>query len=260
MLLIGGKLHPIPGVTGLAPASHGGPSWARLDPGDYRTRRARWVRQVVLHTTKGIWPQHVIPGRGPDGRDRRVAEYWHRDPEHSAAHLVVDSDGSVACLADLATTAAYHATLANDVSVGIEIYQEADGGIYEAALIAAVATVATICDVMLIPEQYVADPYRNAPVQRIVDDPMFAGVIGHRHNTHRRGRGDPGDEIFARLGAAGFEPVLADQRQDVERTRRRQAYLAAAGAAISVDGVAGPRTIQAARAQGYRRWPDVPLA
>lgn len=260
MLLIGGQLVPIPGVTSVAPASHGGPSWARLDPGDYRARRARWVRQIVMHTTKGIWPQRVIPGRGPDGRDRRVAEYWHRDPEHSAAHIVIDSDGSVACLADLATTAAYHATISNEWSVGIEIYQEADGGIYEAALTSAVATVLAICDAMMIPDQFVGDVYRNEPLQRIIDDPNYAGILGHRHNTSRRGRGDPGDEIFRRLELAGCEPQLVEQRQDLERTRRRQAHLVALGAEISVDGVAGPRSIQAARDHGYARWSLVPLA
>lgn len=259
MLLIAGKLIPIPGVASVAPASHGGPAWARLDTGDYRARRARWVRQIVIHTTKGIWPQSVRPGAGPDGRDRRVADFWHRDPEHSAAHIVVDSDGSVACLADLMTTAAYHATVANDVSVGIEMYQELDGSIYEAVLTSTVATVLALCDAMSIADQYAADPYRNAPIQRLINDDQFCGIYGHRANTSRRGRGDPGDEIWRRLEAAGVEPVQVGQHQDVEVARQRQAYLASNGAALSVDGVVGPRSIQAAREQGFCRWSLVPL-
>src|SRR5690606_41324392 len=62
----------------------------------------------------GLWPQHVIPGAGKGGRDRVVADFWRNDPTHSAAHLVVDTDGSVACLADLARDAAYHATVGGD--------------------------------------------------------------------------------------------------------------------------------------------------
>jgi hypothetical protein len=259
VLLIGGKLVPIRGVTSVVPWSHGGPAWACLDPGDYRARRTRWVRQIVVHTTKGIWPQTIRRGAGPDGRDRRVADYWHRDPEHSAAHIVVDSDGSVACLTDLATTAAYHATTANDVSVGIEMHQEVDGSIYESVLNSTVATVLAICDAMLIADQFAADPYRAAPIQRLIDDDQFCGIYGHRNNTSRRGRGDPGDEIWHRLELAGVEPVQVGQHQDVVRSRQRQAHLVSLGAAISVDGVVGPRSIQAARSQGFARWSDVPL-
>lgn len=172
---------------------------------------------------------------------------------------MIDSDGSVACLADLATTAAYHATTANDVSVGIEMYQELDGSIYEAVLASTVATVLALCDAMLIADQFAADPYKNAPIQRLIDDDRFCGIYGHRNNTSRRGRGDPGDEIWRRLQLAGVEPVQVAQHQDVERARQRQAYLAAHGAELSVDGVVGPRSIQAARAMGFSRWSLVPL-
>src|SRR5690349_3338406 len=76
--------------------------WAKLHPGDYRERRTPWVRQIIIHTTKGMWPQKVLPGAGTAGAGRIVADFWRGDPEHSAAHLVVDRNGEVACLADVA--------------------------------------------------------------------------------------------------------------------------------------------------------------
>ena len=50
-LLIGGTLHEVPGVECLSPGA-GSPSWLRLAPGDYKQRATKWVRGVVLHTTK----------------------------------------------------------------------------------------------------------------------------------------------------------------------------------------------------------------
>jgi len=128
-LLLAGQLVQVPGVTVLAPASHGGPPRCRLQSGDYRAR-ARPPVQLLLHATKGTWPQHVKPGAGPPGRELAVADYWAQDPVHSAAHIVIGSDGTVACLGDLVRDEAFHATVSNPYSVGIELYQEADGGIW----------------------------------------------------------------------------------------------------------------------------------
>lgn len=257
-LLIAGKLYDVPGVNVLAPAIAGGPSWCALSPKDYRMRHGR-PHQVVLHTTKGDDPQHVIAGAGPGGKARATADFWRNDPSSSAAHIVVDNDGTVACLADLAYVCAYHATVSNEFSVGIEMYQEAGGGIYEAVFTAAVRVVPVICSALGFPLQYVADAYTGHPLQRFLDGaPDFYGVLGHRHNTEQRGRGDPGDEIFTRLLAAGAEPVLTAQRQDLDRGVARQRWLNARGAALAVDGQAGPASIAAARAQGFERWADVP--
>lgn len=258
-LLINGRLVDVPGVQVISPASHGGPAWARLDPGDYRIRRTPWVRAAGLHTTKGKWQQHVKPGAGPGGRDKVVADFWRGDPNHSAAPLVVDNDGSVVCLADLATTTAYHATVSNEWCVGIEIYQEIDGGIYDAALDSTVKVLGVMCDVLAIPRHFV-DEYDGGPCQRLLDGgPGVCGVYGHRHNTDRRGRGDPGDEIFERLRDAGWSPVRLSVGEDLDLGRRYQQALADRGFMRNdeVDGVLGPRSARAMRAAGFARWTDV---
>lgn len=264
-LLIDGKLHPVTDLTIIPPASHGGPAWAALDPGDYRARPTTWVRQIILHTTKGIWPQHVLPGSGPGGADKVVAEFWRRDPEHSAAQLVVDTDGSVVCLGDLRRAMAFHATSSNPYSVGIEMYQVAGGGIYEATLNATVTLVRALCRMLGIPEQMPRGPYRNAPLRRMTDGGAdCVGTFGHRDNTNRRGRGDPGDEIFGRLAAEGFEGHDYDGDEDLELGRTRQIWLNAADASaghtyrpLTVDGICGPASLLAMQRHGFARWRDV---
>ena len=267
-LLIDGRLVSVPGVTVVPPTVAGGPLWAQLDPGDYRLRRTPWVRQIVLHTTKGAARQHVIPGHGPGARARAVADFWRGDPAHSGAHIVIDNDGSVVCLVDLARCCAYHATVSNEWSVGIEIYQEADGGIYEAALTAAVPTVLAICEALGIPSQYVTDRYNGHPLQRLLDGgPNVVGIYGHRANTENRGWGDPGDEIFARLDAAGCEPITINDHLDLELGKQRQAALNAIDAwrgntyrPLVVDGLVGPASLAAMRRLGFARWRDVGMA
>jgi hypothetical protein len=266
-LLVQGKLVPVAGLHVIPPASHGGPAWATLDPGDYRARTTPWIRQVILHTTKGLWPQSVLPGAGPGGRTRWVAEFWRGDAAHSAAQLVVDTDGTVACLCDLVRAASYHAQGSNPWSVGIEMYQEASGGIYDATLFATSLLVQALCDVLSIPPQIPRGPYRGAPLARMetlrgaerrqLGGPDVVGVLGHRDNTRTRGRGDPGDEIWTRLAARGFEPVDYAAGEDLAIGRQRQAALIARGERLVADGLVGPASLAAARRQGFARWRDV---
>lgn len=281
-LLINGALHPISGLTIVPPAAHGGPAWATLGPGDYRARQTTWVRQIILHTTKGIWPQSVRAGSGPGGGGKIVGDFWRDDPAHSAAQLVVDTDGSVVCLCDLARVAAYHAEGSNGWSIGIEMYQLGDGGIYEATLIATTLLVMALTwsggprALFPIPAQ-MPSGYHNRPIRRMeavlggvrrnLGGPDCVGVFGHRHNTGGRGRGDPGDEIFARLGAVGFESHDYDQSEDRELGMQRQLVLNAADARmglrfrpLAADGVCGPASLAAMRRHGYRRWRDVGAA
>jgi hypothetical protein len=251
-LLIAGLLHEVPGVECLSPGA-GSPPWLRLSPGDYQQRKTKWVRGVVLHSTKGIAPQKILPGKGPNGKDKVVADFWRRDAGHSAAHIVVDTDGSVACLADLATVAAYHATTANDWTVGIEMYQEADGGIWEATLASTVAVCRVICESMGIPYQMHHAAYRNAPVERLVPGGRdCVGIYGHRDQTDRRGLGDPGGAIYARLRADGCEGFDFQKREDLDKWIGRQIKLRAMGETVDVDGIAGPGTMAAMRRRGFK--------
>lgn len=268
-LLIAGRSVLVPGLTIIPPAP-AGPHWCSLDPGDYRMRHTGWVRQVVLHTTKGDWPQPILPGAGVPGRARAVADFWRGDPTHSAAHLVIDLDGSVACLCDLAYVAAYHAEMSNDWSVGIELYQVAGGGIYQATLDAAARLVPAICDALGIPFQIHHAIYANEPLVRMetvvngrrhqVGGPDVVGVIGHRDNTSNRGRGDPGDAVYDALIAAGAEPLDYTTGEDLRVGAARQTYLVQHGARIQIDGKVGPASLAAARRLGYLRWRDVPAA
>jgi hypothetical protein len=273
-LLIRGALVPVPVLTIIPPASHGGPDWARLDRGDGTAARSTWIRQVLIHTTGGQWPQPILPGAGPGGECARYADIWQSDPAHSAAHLVVASDGTVACLADLVAVTAYHAEASNPWSIGIEMAQGRGGELYQDQLDATARLVAAICREVGIPEQMPRGPYRGAPLRRmeIVADgarrqlggPDVVGVLGHRDNTSARGRGDPGDAIWTALAALGFEGVDYAGGEDLELGRARQRWLNAEAnrrgetwSPLVVDGLVGPESIERARQMGIVRWRDV---
>jgi hypothetical protein len=256
-LLVGGVVHPIDGVEVLNPLTT---SWAKLGPEDYKMRRTSWVRQFIWHTTKGIWPQHVIPGAGPGGKDKILADFFRGDPEHSASQLGIDDDGSIVCLCDLATIAAHHATVSNDHSVGIEIYQRGDGGIYAVQLATVRKLGRALSSVFDVPYQVHTRPYGNAPLARMVVNGGLdcVGHFGHRDNTHRRGRGDPGDYVSAELRADDAESFDFLMREDINTWKRRQAWLNAQGAKLKVDGIAGPSTMRALRSLGLREGRQIP--
>jgi hypothetical protein len=253
-LLVAGILYPVRGVAMIGPHEA---KWSHLSPGDGRPRKGR-PHQVILHTTKGIYPQVIHPGSGPAGRAQRTAEFWQGDPVYSGAHIVVGSDGVSACLADVVKTCAYHATVSNDRSIGIEIYQEAGGVIYQAAIDAAVLICNALADLCSIPRQYPGRLYDGRPLDRMLDGGRDCyGFFGHRDNTDRRGRGDPGDEIFAELEADGFEGLDIAGRQDLAIWQRRQDLLNAMGDRLDADGLPGPATMRALRARGFKDGRDL---
>lgn len=277
-LLRDGLLVPIPGLTIIAPASHGGPEWAQLGPEDHRMRPTTWVRQVVVHSTGGHWPQPVRPGGGRPGHARQIAEMWlGRDGGggervFSAAHIVVDFDGAVACLCDLGRVMAYHAEASNPWSIGIEMSTYPDGSIQEATLDATAGLVAALTwsgsgGLFPILAQMPRGPYRNHPTPRMetgggatrhqLGGQALVGVVGHRDQTSERGRGDPGDAIWSRLAALGFEGVDYDGGEDLLLGKQRQSALNARGERLAVDGVVGPASIAAMQRHGFARWRDV---
>lgn len=247
-LLIAGVIIP---VEGLAIANPTDTTWCRLDPADYRQRKTTWIRQIIVHGTRGGWPQAIRPGAGAGGRDKVVAEFWRGDPEHSAAQLVVDTDGTVACLCDLAHVAAYHATVSNDWSIGIEMAQVGESEVYEATLAATVRLVRALCYHFAIPFQ-MPTAYQGKPLERMLTGGKdCVGVFGHRDNTTRRGRGDPGDAIMAALEQATAERMDFDRDQDIMMWKLRQAKLNAMGETLTVDGICGPGTMAAMRRHGF---------
>jgi hypothetical protein len=178
-------------------------------------------------------------------------------PERKSHLLSTQEKKITACLCDVATVAAFHATVANERSVGVEIYQESGGGIHAAALDAAVRVVLALCEALDIPPIVLGAGYNGRPLPELLDGgTVYRGIYGHRSNTTRRGRGDPGDEIFTRLIVAGAEamPISRYHANNLERQQR----LVSRGAKLALDGIPGPASLAAAKAAGYARWRDVP--
>lgn len=271
-LIIAGRQVPVGGIAILNANDR---PWCRLHPDDYTMRRTTWARAVVLHSTGGNWPQAVRPGAGVRGHAQQIAEMWSGcdrgggERIHSGAHLVVDYDGTVACLADLQYHAAYHATTVNDHTIGIEMCTMLDGSIYQATLDATVQlTVGEggLCELMDIPQQVHIAPYRGDPVPRLAAGGQTAvGIYGHRDQSNQRGRGDPGDRIYELLVEAGAEPLNYGLAEDLSIGKARQLALNALASRrgetwspLTVDGLIGPASLARARQLGFTRWRDVP--
>jgi hypothetical protein len=227
----------------------------RRAPEDGQRRRTSWVRSIICHTTRGIpgggndTPQTIRPGAGRNlGRMFAVAKFWRRDRRRrSGAHLVIDTDGSVGCLADLATEELFHAGSrgVNTCSIGIESYQFADGSIYERTLDACVALCDALCEYFGIQRQ-LHWPYRG-PIARLGrGGGDCVGVFGHRDVTRRRGPGDPGDHLFEKLRAAGYEAFDFEASEDLRAWEKRQRMLG-----VEADGIPGPQTRRALEQAGY---------
>ncbi len=222
---------------------------------DFRDRqRENWIRQLVLHTTKGIpggsdqRPQDIRPGFGPAvNAGELCSRWWSKDPQPAGAHLVVDHDGRIYCCVDLHREAAQHASHANQTSIGIEMYQGRGAELYEGQL----GVTVKLCDFLTrrfgiqrqVPHRYLG------PVRRLLEDVKdVVGILGHRELSRQRGRGDPGSAIIDRLGLAGYEPLDFELSQDRDVWRRRQREKAIEPA----DGIPGPATVARLRAKGYR--------
>jgi hypothetical protein len=246
-LLINGERYPVDGVNVVSPNDT---PWSHLSPGDGKPR-TRWPTQVILHKTKADDPEHVVPGAGPYGRAERVAKFWQDDPAHSGAHLVVGGDYT-ACLADLVRFEAWHANQANERSIGIEHCEEAGGIVHELVLAAGMRVCLKIAEVCGIQLQ-VPRGYSGKPLRRFADGgSTLVGFFGHRDVSDRRGRWDPGERIFGMLINAGAETFDFDAGEDLVVWKARQVELNRRGHNLVVDGVPGPATTAALRAEGYR--------
>ncbi len=221
-----------------------------LDLGDNRGAGAD-VTSLILHTTKGSVCQAVKPGFSPPVEDGlRCARFWSGADRQSGAHLVVDRDGDIACLADLGRVAAHHCgnSLMNRGSVGIENYQEGERdkfALYMGGLQVQVWLLDVLTYYFGIQRQF-HRPYRRRPVKRLdAGGKDCIGVFGHREVSDRRSQGDPGDEIFSLLAAAGYEGYDFDKGEDLEVWRARQKTLG-----VPQTGVPDVATVRALRLSG----------
>lgn len=247
-LLIAGELVAVPDVAVIGPHMA---AWSWLSPGDCRPR-TRVPTQIILHKTLADDPERVLTGAGPAGGAERTAEFWQQDPAHSGAHLVTGDDGTVACLADLVFTEAYHATVSNPYSIGFETRELVGGGVYQAALEATIRVTLAIVEHLGIQLQC-PRTYKGKPITRMLNGGAdCVGVFGHRDNTTSRGEWDPGNVLFTRLVQAGAELYDFDAGEDLAEWRQRQAWLASRGHALAIDGIPGPATTAALKLEGFR--------
>lgn len=257
-LIIDGARVPVPGrvVTNYLDD----PRITLALPEDGRAKRTARVQLVVLHTTKGIpggkdrRPQVIHPGVGPNlEAEVKVTRFWSTSDLQSGAHVVMDQDGSGGCLADLVKVTAYHAKAMNARSVGIEIYQGSDAGLY-AEQLEATADVVDAITLALGIQRQIPDRYRG-PLPRLQSGGAdVVGVVGHRDGDDNRGEGDPGNEIFAVLDRRGYARVNMAAAEDLALWRARQRSFNKARATVqplAVDGIPGPATVAALKALGY---------
>lgn len=224
-----------------------------LSPDDWRPRRTgEVVLGIVLHTRLGL-PVIVKPGAGPNrGWDLDLPARFAKDERKASCHVGIDADGSFGCFADLAKVATYHAEHVNGTTVGIEMYQEPDGTVYESTLEACADVVDVVTRIFGVQRQFPAERAISKRFANILPGNAytyiaganrgrdFSGVYGHRNVTRNRGPGDPGDDIWGVLAARGYERFHVDEGHDIEVWEQRQRDL---GLDVrEVDGVPGAMT------------------
>jgi hypothetical protein len=225
-IAIDGKKEEIPGLWTRSFLDDPSIALTREDCGP---RPGRRIRQFIVHTTKGKYPQFVLPESGKGGGARANVDYWSRDHRSAGAHILIDTNGAVYCAADLTLQQTWHAGSedenANPLSIGIEIVQRSDGALWRPQI----ESLVTFLDWgtrRLTIQRQIPDKYRG-PLKRfdVKNGWDLVGIFGHRDVTRHRGRGDPGDIVF------DFSNGL-----DLERWKPRQTVLGLRGK--SVDGVA----------------------
>lgn len=246
-VVIGGRVEDVPTLNKVE--NYKQRPMLKLQPGeDMRARHTRWVRAICLHNTKNI--ETKIAGKAMGRNTKlgdRIARLWATDGRHAGAHLSVDWDGTVSCHADLLEDAAYHAGVFNDVSIGIEIYEDSKGKVYGGQLDVVVALVEWLCARFRIQRQMPLARY-DGPIRRVVyGGEDCVGVFGHCHQYAGK-QHDPGRSIFKRLASVGFHEFDFNARLDLMWWRQKQEVLGG----LYCDGIPGPKTCDALQAGGCR--------
>ena len=179
-----------------------------------------------------------------------MARFWSNDSGQAGAHLVVDHDGSIVCVADLLLDRAFHAGPVNDCTIGIELYQGADAELYDEQLVQTVKLVDWLTRRFGIQRQ-IPHHYKGPLTRLAAGARDVVGVYGHRDVTDRRGPGDPGDQIFNKLAEAGYETWDLERKEDLTVWKQRQTDLSRSSVSpIDLDGIPGLQTCRALGAGG----------
>jgi hypothetical protein len=249
-LIIDGREEQVPGLTIVNYKDN--PN-LKLKPGhSMRARHTRWVRSIGLHNTKNVQTS-VAPGAGPSKNiGEAVVRFWSTDPNPAGAHIIVDWDATIYCLADLLKDAAYHMGTMNEVSIGIEIYESSAGMVYDDQLQAVVTLVKWLCSRFRIQMQ-LPTWSDNSEIARIkAGGEDCVGVFGHCHNYYKGKAHDPGFDIMKRLATSGFKEFNFYRKdpqgmtEDIRYWRDIQTKLG-----LRPDGVPGPKTCDALQALGF---------
>jgi hypothetical protein len=229
----------------------------RLPREDGMRRPKPNVTCITLHTTLGApdktfkHEQTLLPGKGPSSDvGRALVDLWGTDHRCAGAHIAIDHDSLIYCLADLLVWETYNATSVNPRNVGIE-YRQGRGlsELYMSQLEAGVAFVKWCCIYFGI-QFMVPKGYHGQPLKRLADGAKdFYGVFGHRDQSDNRGVGDPGQFVMDSMIHAGAEEFDVDHHQDLATWAKRQQWLGFTGA--QVDGIPGPKTIEALKILGF---------
>ena len=203
---------------------------------------------AVLHTTTGRMPQRLVPGAGPAGDlAERTARSWSNSERVASAHLIVDWDGQIVQIADLAQKITYHAghREVNHRSVGIELAIASDGRLWEVQMEALMALLACLTR---HPRFAIGRVYAKGdwPMAGIAD---FRGIISHR-DVGNRGEGDCGPVPYQYLDKHGYTPIAFPGPAMAAYWRGVQTQanaLLAARDPLKVDGDPGPKTFAALR-------------
>lgn len=248
-LIIDGNMYHVPGLPESEVLNYIDRPKLKLKMGeDMRMRKTRWVRNVIVHNTKNrkTW---VAVGKGPETHlEDRIARLWATDGRHAGAHLSIDWDGTVACHCDLLLHAAYHAGRINDTSIGIELYEDSKGKVYEHQLEVAVKVIDFLTTMFQIQRQ-IPPSVSNKEISRAARGGKdLVGVFGHCH-AYKGKANDPGIHIFEYLETAGYEVLNFWADEDLMIWKSRQAKLGFDPE--DCDGVAGPMTVDALQAVGH---------
>jgi hypothetical protein len=244
MLVIDGKDVKVPGIASIG--YHEAPELKLIPGEDMRERHTRWIRSVCWHNTKNI-PTVVKPGMGPDTQlEKRITQWWAKDAKHAGAHLCVDWDTMVGCMADLLRDATYHASSLNEVSIGGELYEDNKGTVYAAQLETAVKLTIWMCQRFGIQMQIPYPPTYHKVISRVEQGGEdCVGVFGHCHQYSGKPN-DPGTHIFVELEAAGFKVLDFQRDEDLTVWKEIQTKLG-----LKADGIPGPKTRDALQARGF---------